>query len=144
MIDGLLVALHVFANLIWIGSIASVGWLTAQARELGDNDQGRSAGRMSLALYRRFATPAFVCSLLFGVSRLLMAPASYMHLHWFHGKLTFALGVIALHHVIGAQAKKVSSGSMQGANNSAILTLALFVCAFVTVSFATFLRLVFP
>ena len=133
MLEGLLVGLHVFSNLVWIGSIASVGWLTAQAWGLGESEGARAYGAAALDLYRRFATPAFVFSFVFGVSRVLMDPKGYMHLHWFHGKLTFALLVIALHHILGARAKKVAQrapGSMQGANNSAILTIALLICPF--------------
>jgi putative membrane protein len=51
-----------------------------------------------------------------------------------HGKLTFALAVIALHHVIGARVKKMARGEAEGANVSG-LALGLFLCAVVAVFF---------
>ena len=89
--ETLLVALHVMSNLVWIGTIASVGWLTAAAAGQTDPTRGQAVADSALALYRRGAVPAFVASFVFGVLRLGMAPAAYMQLHWFHGKLTFAL-----------------------------------------------------
>ena len=111
--DILLVALHVMSNLVWIGTIASVGWLISAAAGQADPARGRLVAESALALYRRAAVPAFIASFTFGVLRLAVDPAAYMQLHWFHGKLTFALGVIALHHVIGAKAKRAAAGSMQ-------------------------------
>jgi hypothetical protein len=52
--------------------------------------------------------------------------------------LTVALGVIALHHVIGAKAKKAADGSMQAGRNGAILGAGLFVFALVAVALVTF------
>ena len=130
MLANFLVVLHVTANLIWIGSIASVGWLAAAASKAGD----RSAATLARGLYLRVAVPAFLASFVFGVSRLLIDPAYYMHLHWFHAKLTAALVVIALHHVIGARAKKVAGGSMQAGRTGGILVGALLASAFLSVA----------
>jgi putative membrane protein len=136
--DTLLVALHVMANLIWIGSIASVGWLTATAARQEDATRGREVGGLALHLYRRVAVPAFASSFLFGGLRLALDASTYMQLHWFHGKLTFAVAVIALHHVIGGKARRAAAGSMQAGKSSAILTGALLVCAFGSVVFVIF------
>ena len=62
----------------------------------------------------------------------------YMKAHWFHGKLSFALVVIALHHVIGARAKRAAAGSVQPGGASATLSVALVGAAFVTVLFAIY------
>jgi len=136
--DTLLVALHVMSNLVWIGTIASVGWITAAAASQADPARAKAAGEVALALYKRAAVPAFVASFVFGVARLALDPGTYMQLHWFHGKLTFALAVIGLHHVIGARAKKVAAGSMQAGSSSAILVGALLACAFGSVVFVVF------
>ncbi len=138
MLEPLLVSLHVFANVVWIGSIASAGWLTWRAAEAADPAGGKTTGELAVALYKRFAVPAFVASFAFGIARLLLAPGAYMSLHWFHGKLTFAIAVIALHHVIGARAKKVASGSMQAGKSGAILVVSLLACAFASVVFVVF------
>jgi protoporphyrinogen IX oxidase len=126
----LLIVLHVMANLVWIGSIASVGWLASAAASAHSPD----AAVLARALYLRVATPAFIASFVFGVSRLLMDPAYYMHLHWFHGKLTAVLVVIILHHVIGGRTKKLAAGSMQAGRTGGILVGALLASAFLSVA----------
>jgi protoporphyrinogen IX oxidase len=136
--DILLVALHVMSNLVWIGTITSVGWLTAAAAGQTDPARRKLVAELAYALYKRGAVPAFLASFTLGVLRLLVDPAAYMRLHWFHGKLTFALAVIALHHVIGAKARKAAAGSMQSGKSSAILVGALLVCAFGSVVFVIF------
>ncbi len=126
----LLVALHVLSNTLWIGSIVSVGLLTEKHAE---------AAR---TIYLRVAVPAFVGSFTFGVIRVAIEPSYYLHLHWFHAKLTAALVVIALHHVIGARAKK--AGSMQGGRNGAILAAGLFVFALAAVFLVTYRTVLIP
>jgi putative membrane protein len=132
----LLVAIHVMANLVWIGSIASVGWLTRRSLGLPEAERKTVAHLAYDLLYRRAAAPAFGLSFFAAVARLAMDPKGYFSQHWFHGKLLFALVVIGLHHVIGAKAKKAASGSMQGLESSAILTGGLLAATFLTVVFA--------
>jgi protoporphyrinogen IX oxidase len=141
----ILLALHVFANTVWIGAIAAVGLLTVAAASgpasLSTGQalapaQAAPVAAAAVGLYRKLATPAFAVSFLTGVGRLLGDPGAYMSLHWFHGKLTGAVVVIALHHVLGARARKVAEGSRQVGRSSAILTGATLACAFVTVTFA--------
>jgi hypothetical protein len=80
--------------------------------------------------------PAFGASFLFGATQLALNADYYLKAHWFHGKLTFALAAIALHHVIGAKSKRAASGEVQGGRSGAILTAAFLVSAFLTVLFA--------
>jgi protoporphyrinogen IX oxidase len=131
-----LVALHVFANTVWIGAIASVGWLLHSASRAADDARGSANATAAYQLYRTVATPAFVVSFLAGGARLASDAGAYMSLHWFHGKLTAAIAVIALHHVLGARARRAASGSRQAGRSSAILPLATLACAFVAVTFA--------
>jgi putative membrane protein len=126
----LFLLLHVMSNLVWIGSIASVGWLVSAASKANSSDSAVLARN----LYLRVAMPAFLCAFVFGASRLLLDPSYYMHLHWFHAKLTAVLVVIALHHVIGAKAKKVAAGSMQAGRTGGILVGALLASAFLSVA----------
>jgi len=147
-----LVALHLFANLVWIGSITVVGWLVVTASgpakpttpadgalELAlKTDERSAASQLARVIYLRLATPAFVLSFLFGLGRLAMDPGAYMHMHWFHAKLTAALGVIAIHHVIGARAKRLAAGSMQVRGTSAILFGALLACVVLACLFVIF------
>ena len=119
-------ALHVAANLVWIGSILSVAWLTARASGAAD---GAEIGRLARGLYMRFSVPAFVLSFLGGILRLLMAPGAYLSAHWMHGKLFFALGVIALHHIIGAKAKRVAKGETAAGKSVPVFMVALLLAA---------------
>lgn len=145
MLENLLITFHVIANVLWIGSITSVGVLLATPSEKDAPAFARAARRIYLAV----ATPAFGASFLFGFARLSLNAAAYMHLHWFHAKLTAALAVIALHHVLGARAKRAAADrgvasqdpdknaprSMHDGKSSAILTVALVVCASAAVAF---------
>lgn len=147
MLETLLVALHVLANMVWIGSIVSVGVLLSAAPSSANSAALMEAARK---VYLRVATPAFGASFLFGLGRLLLSPGAYMRLHWFHGKLAAALAVIALHHVLGARTKSTSPksqasgtkseapGSMHSGKSSAILTAALLACTSVAVAFVIF------
>jgi putative membrane protein len=137
----LLLALHVTANLVWIGSITCVGWLlfTAGGASKGSTPaDAKTIADLAARIYRRIATPAFAVSFAFGLTQLVLRFDYYMKAHWFHGKLTFALVVIALHHIIGAKSKRAASGSVQPGGSGAILTVALLVCAFATVVFAVY------
>lgn len=137
----LFLALHVMANLVWIGSIASVGWLVGAASKAGD----RSSAVLARGLYLRVATPAFLVSFFCGLVKVVLVPSYYMHLHWFHAKLGVALVVIALHHVLGARSKRVAaSESMQGGRSGGILAGALLAFAFLTVVFVIFKQTLVP
>lgn len=134
----ILLTLHVFANMVWIGSIAAVGWLTAAASRIEGQDRADAVAQAAVQLYRRAAVPAFVLSFAFGLAMLVGTPG-YMKLHWFHAKLTCALVVIGLHHVLGAKAKKAARAhgeSRQSGGSSAILAAVTLAFAFGTVAFA--------
>jgi putative membrane protein len=120
-----LVALHVAANLVWIGAILSVA--LAMVSRAGD---GRVGAQIAYELYRRLAVPAFVVSFLAGVSRLVLDLDLYfVETKYMHGKLLFAAIVIALHHVIGARAKAVSTGRRSAPGPVGVHALLLLISA---------------
>ena len=135
MLPLVVVALHVFAVILWIGSIASAGWLLANRKSAPTPEQGKAAAELALGLYRRVAAPAFVLAFAAGLVRVLLDPEAYLKAHWFHGKLTLALVIIGLHHVLGARAAKASNGASKAAGDESqagpegILTGALVLCA---------------
>jgi putative membrane protein len=49
--------------------------------------------------------------------------------HYMHGKLPLALGAVALHHVLGARAKKMEAGDVEDAGPSLPLGLTLAALA---------------
>lgn len=128
----ILVFVHVTANVVWIGSIlAVVVVLTGRAGELAVR------GALAREVYRKLAAPAFGVSFLAGVIRLALDTGYYFSATKFmHGKLTFALAVIALHHVIGARVKRAESGQIASAGNVGTLGIVLLVAAACTAFFA--------
>jgi putative membrane protein len=117
--------LHVAGNIVWIGSILAVGLILA-----GTRGESPTRGQIALDVYRRLAVPAFVVSFLCGAGRLSLSMRYYLkEHHWMHAKLLLALGVIGLHHVIGARAKKMASGAAQDGGPAGRLTALLAVLA---------------
>ena len=132
--DLLLLWLHVVGNLVWIGAILAVGVTTT-----GSAGDPKTRGEIALRIYMRLAVPAFVVSFVCGAVRLGLNPSYYLQEHhWMHPKLTLAIGVIALHHIIGLRAKKLARGTVQDAGPAAILTAVLAVAAVGAAVFAIF------
>jgi putative membrane protein len=120
-----LVALHVASNLVWIGSILSVA--LALVSTSGD---GRVGAQIAYELYRKLALPAFVVSFVTALARLLNSIDLYfVETKYMHGKLLFAVIVIALHHVIGARAKAVASGRRSSPGPVGVMALMLLFSA---------------
>ena len=121
----ILIAVHVAANLVWIGSILCVGHLL-----VAEQAEMRDRARYAHELYRRLAAPAFGISLVAGVARLsLSAQYYFVDTKFMHPKLLFAVIVIALHHVIGARAKAVSGGRRSSPGPTGVLSLLLLISA---------------
>lgn len=129
-------ALHVFAVIFWIGGISAAGWISANRAKAGSPERQKAAAELALGLYRQVAAPGFVLAFTFGMMRLFFDPQAYMRAHWFHGKLTLALIVIALHHILGARFKRQSQEADadsaeigRKSQASAKLTFGLVLCA---------------
>jgi protoporphyrinogen IX oxidase len=130
--DNALVWLHVSGNLVWIGSILAVGVVMVSTVV-----ESKVRGKLASDIYRRLAVPAFIVAFVAGMARLLLDPGYYLaQHHWMHPKLLLAFGVIALHHVIGARARKMALGSVQERGPAGILTVALAVAALGAAFFA--------
>ena len=120
-----LVAAHVAANLVWIGSILSVA-LSLSSRAV----DGRAAAQIAYELYRKLAIPAFVVSFVTALTRLLLSTQLYfVETKYMHGKLLFAVIVIGLHHVIGGRAKAVAAGRRSSPGPVGVLALLLLISA---------------
>lgn len=120
-----LIVIHVVANLVWVGSILGVAiLLKSKAGEV------RVTAPFAYELYSRLAVPAFVVSVIAGLSRLLLSTEYYfVDTKFIHPKLLFAAIVIALHHVIGARARAVSSGRRKTPGPIRILALMFLISA---------------
>jgi putative membrane protein len=113
-----LVAVHLIANVVWIGALLSVARLIARAPWMADPAE---VGALARGLHLRLAAPAFLVSFGAGVGRILMSPVAYAHLPWLHAKLALALVVIVLHHIIGARAKRVAAGNPRAGQGATAL-----------------------
>jgi len=117
--------LHVIANLFWIGSIVSVGLLISLP--LGAI---RERGALARAVYLKLSAPAFGLSFLAGALRMVLDLQYYfVATHFMHAKLPLALGAIAIHHVLGARARRLADGSRTTAGPAGILTAVLALLA---------------
>ncbi len=117
----MLLALHVVADLFWIGSIFAVALLLAQ----GPGD-ARQRGGSARLVYRAISAPAFGLAFLAGGAQLAMNPTLYFKAtHYMHGKLPLALAVIAIHHILGARARKMESGEVADAGPALPLGITL-------------------
>ncbi|MCC6645274.1 MAG: CopD family protein [Polyangiaceae bacterium] len=115
------VPLHVAFDLVWIGSIAAVGLLLAK----GPGDS-RSRGVAALTVYRTLSVPAFIGAFVLGLIALGRDVDLYFkHTRFMHAKLLLALFVIGLHHALGARARKMAEGSVDGEGPAWLLAQVL-------------------
>jgi putative membrane protein len=120
-----LVALHVLANVVWIGALFSAAMLAGRGPFVADP---ADVGALARRVYVRLAVPAFLVSFGAGVGRIALAPYPYLHMPWMHAKLTLALVVIVLHHMIGARARRVAQGNAEAGRGVVRLAVLAFVC----------------
>jgi putative membrane protein len=120
-----LVAAHVFANVVWIGAILSVAVVTARAPFVADL---ADLGSLARRIYWRLAVPGFLASLATGAARIALGPDLYAHLPWFHAKLGLAVIVIILHHIIGARARRVGRGNSDAGRGVGAMAGLMLVC----------------
>lgn len=125
-----LVAAHVLANVVWIGSLLAECLLIGRARFMAD---GAEVGGLARRVHTRLAVPAFLASFGFGIARIAQDPRVYLHLPWMHVKLAFAAGVIVLHHVIGARSRRVAAGALVEGSGGPFIGAVVFLCAAVAV-----------
>lgn len=118
--------LHVLGNLFWIGAIVATGLL------LVTKGPGSTRDRAALArqIYLKLAVPAFGVSFLAGTLRLLLDLSYYFtEKHFMHAKLPLAVGVVVIHHLVGARARRMESGAAADPGPVRILTWLLAVFA---------------
>jgi putative membrane protein len=121
----LLVAAHVLANVVWIGSLLSVAILAGRAPFVADPSE---LGSLARRVYFSLAVPGFLASFGTGVARILLAPQVYAHLGWFHAKLGLAFVVIVLHHVIGGRARRVANGRAEAGRGLGVVAALTLLC----------------
>jgi putative membrane protein len=120
-----LVVIHVVGNLVWIGAILATGLVLA-----ANSAPGVDRGRLARQIYVTLAVPGFLASFIAGVVRLALTHEYYfVQTKFMHGKLLLALIVIALHHIIGARAKRVATGKSVSAGPVTVFAVGLLLSA---------------
>ena len=85
-------------------------------------------------------------AVLSGIGMIGAAHGLYFHYGWFHGKLAMALGMLALHFVIGARVRAAEgAGRLDGvALHMRALQLGVLLVAALTVLFVIVLKSLHP
>jgi len=105
----LLVAIHVAADLFWVGALTAAA-LILRVGAVGPVERGK----MALVVYRRIANPAFLVAVLAGLARLSLDLEYYLRVtHWMHLKLALAVALIALHHLVASKARQMAAGTRE-------------------------------
>jgi putative membrane protein len=114
------------ANIVWIGSLLSVAALLSDS---GKTTDPATSAKLARRTYLHLSVPAFLVSLICGLVVLTTSASLYFHAPWMHAKLTLAVVVIALHHVLGARARRAAGGQAAAALGARKLALAIFACS---------------
>ena len=146
-LDLFIITLHVLAVVVWIGSLVGVGLVATAKGDAGATSNVR--GTLARRIYQRAAVPAFVVAFGAGLFRLLrgwsegyLSPLGtwtngYSKSPWMHAKLTTALVIIALHHIVGARTRKMANdGATEGPIGA--MTWVIGVCAAAAIFFVIF------
>lgn len=124
----LVLSLHVFSLLLWIGSLVSI------TRTLSSAAGEPEAVRARLAvtarrLYRVVASPWMGLAVLSGLAMIAMLKGGQFRFGWFHAKLTFAIALLALHFVIGSRVRRAESDGLTAETDNTVRRLQLGVMA---------------
>jgi putative membrane protein len=123
--DGVLLALtvHVIGITFWVGGLFTIALFLSSA---GDD----AATRASIgAIARRVARATNVAALLAiaGGVALLVLRTWDLRQPWMHIKLTFVVGLLAVHGIVRVRTKKLASGGPAPTNFAAIGVAALAI-----------------
>jgi protoporphyrinogen IX oxidase len=143
-LDLVIITVHVLAVVVWVGSLVGVGLVATAKGDAGIDSKIR--GALARRIYQRASVPAFVVAFGAGLFRLLRGwnegyptqfgtwSNAYAKSPWMHAKLTMALVIIALHHIVGARTRKMANnGATEGP--IAVMTWIITACAAAVVFF---------
>lgn len=137
----LLLALHVFSLLFWVGSLVSITRVLSAADGESDAVRARLAAT-ARKIYRAVASPWMGVATLTGFGMIGVMHGAYFRFGWFHGKLTAAIVMLALHFVLGARVRVAETNGLTDdiARGARTLQLGVLACAALAVGFVVVLK----
>jgi uncharacterized membrane protein len=136
-----LLALHVFSLLFWVGSLVSITRVMAAADGEPDAVRARLAAT-ARKIYRSVASPWMGIATLTGLGMVAVMRGAYFRYGWFHGKLTVAIVMLALHFVLGSRVRAAESAGLtdEAARGARSLQLGVLASAALAVFFVIVLK----
>ena len=121
--DLVMVALHVAANTVWVGSL-----LAASVVALATTGAPTERAELARKVFKGLAVPSFGLSIGLGAVRLAMDWHYFMgETHFMHAKLVLAFAAIVAHHVLGVRLRKLPTDSSKPPRLIALLALVFGV-----------------
>jgi putative membrane protein len=123
--NGVLVALtfHVIGITFWVGGLFTLALFLGAA---GDEPTTRAKVGAIARRVARATDGAALLAILGGISLLVERPWDLKE-PWMHIKLTFVLGLLAVHGIVRVRAKKLANGGPAPSNLAALGVAALAV-----------------
>lgn len=123
-----LLALHVLADLLWVGSLVSITRVITSAAGEPEPTRARLAAA-ARRIYRTVSSPWMGIATLTGLAMIGVAQGAYFRFGWFHGKFTAALVMLGLHFALGARVKAAEASGVDERSVGAMRGLQLGVLA---------------
>jgi len=121
-----LLALHVLANLLWVGSLVSITRVITSA--IGEPEPTRARfAALARRIYRTVSSPWMGIATLTGLGMIGAAHGMYFRFGWFHGKFTAALAMLGLHFVLGRRVRAAEASGIDEQSAGAMRSLQLGV-----------------
>lgn len=137
----ILLGLHVFSLLFWVGSLVSITRVLAAGQGESDAVRARLAGT-ARRIYRAVASPWMGIATLTGLGMIGVMHGAYFRFGWFHGKLTVAIVMLALHFVLGSRVRGAEANGLTDdvAAGARGLQLGVLIAAALAVVFVVVLK----
>lgn len=136
-----LLALHVLADLLWVGSLVSITRVITSAAGEPEAARPRFAAA-ARRIYRTVSSPWMGIALLTGLVMIGVMHGAQFRFGWFHGKFTAALAMLALHFVLGARVRAAEASGVDEKSAGAMrsLQVGVLLAAAAAVTFVIVLK----
>lgn len=138
-------AVHVLAVILWVGSLVSITRVLALALDSAGDGRARLADA-ARGVYKTVSSVWMGVALLAGVALIVLTPGIF-RMHWFHPKLTAGVVMLGLHFFLGVKVRKAQAAGADDAGFRAALAsvrmiqVAVLAAAALAVSSVTILKM---